>query len=233
MDLSRLRYGIRALALLAIASSVVVGVATAAEAAPINDTKTLKRVCNKVSDAKYYSVQNSGGTAAVCDFPGGTSIVCNDAKKKDRCAYVATNPQRGLVPQKHTFQLPNGVKLTVQTVPDSHVWKQRVSVSTLTDVVCPSLGGQSVASPDGTSGLCSTPTVAIVCKDTSPGTNCLGLADTKKHAKSISKQTEAVVSGNTGSTPSPSSTATTTELPTPTGSTGTRVPPTVRVNPPK
>jgi hypothetical protein len=196
---SGLRGGIRALAVLAIASGLVVGTATIAEAKQINSVKELKASCAKGSGTFTAGVNSTSG---ICDLPGGKTVYCNNKTKK--CSAVDTIKAR--VAPKDSVRAPKGVELTTQTVSDSHVWKQKLSIPVLTDVVCPSLGGDFAAA--ATIGACSTPTATIICTDNA-GTNCLGIAKTEKQATSIPQQVKTAV-GNAGSTPtSPTTTPTT------------------------
>jgi hypothetical protein len=201
---SGFRVGVRALAVLAIASGVVVGAATAAEAKPINSVKELKASCAK-GNGKFTL---GGGGTGLCDLPGGKTVICDKGGKGKKKCRAVTTIARGLVPQD-TVRAPNGVKLTTQGVSDSPAFNPKVNVAALRDVVCTSLGGSFVASADGTIGACSTATTTIICNDTSPGKSCVGIADTKKHAASVSKRVKAVVPEGAGGTPSPSTTATT------------------------
>jgi hypothetical protein len=223
-----LRGGIRALALLAIASSVVVGIATAAEAKQINSVSQLKSSCAK-GNGNFVAIE---GGVGVCEVKGG-AVVCDDNKKGKKCEGFRYS-KRGVVPAE-TVRAP-GVTLTTQTVPDSRVWKQTLSVPDLGDVVCPSLGGRFVASADATLGACGTPTATIFCKYTIGRYSCVGVANTEKQAKSIPKEIKTVVSGNAGGTPSTTgaSPTTNTSTPLPTRPPGTKgVPPSVSVAPAK
>jgi hypothetical protein len=101
------------------------------------------------------------------------------------------------------------VKLTTQSEPDSHLWKQKLSIPALTDVVCPSIRGGVIARADSTIGVCVAPTATIVCKDGLTDTNCLGIAETKKQADSLPEQIKTAVR-NAGSTPTTPTTPTTT-----------------------
>ena len=117
------------------------------------------------------------------------------------------NKERTLVPTDVVRGL-TGVKLETQGVSASQAWNNKASVAQLREVVCANLGGQFVASADATQGTCATPTATIVCKDTLRGQNCVGIADTKKRAASLSKRVTAVLRDNAAGTSSPSTTAT-------------------------
>jgi hypothetical protein len=227
--------------MLAISSGVVVGVATVAVAEPVKDTKSLKESCAKGNGLYIPDTRGGGPEFGVCEVQGGM-VWCADKKDGSSECHGVRTPKRTLVPTD-TVRADNGVSLTTQGVSDLRVWKQKLSIPTLTDVVCSSLGGDVLASADARFGTCATSTATIVCKDGLPGTNCVGFADTKKQAKSIPKQIKTVVSGNAGGT---STTATaTTEAPTTTRCVGRRCPkptippgtkapqPSVSVAPPK
>jgi hypothetical protein len=210
---------IGALAMLAIAAGLVVGTATVAEAASVNNVKDLKSACTKAGGSY---AQTTSGSAAICDLAGGKTVYCNNKQKgKSKCQVVDTIKAR-VVPQD-SVRAPNGVELTTQTVPDSQVWNQKLSMPALSDVVCPRLGGDFVASADATIGACGTPTATIICTD-SAGTNCVGIAGTEKQADSIPKQIKRTVA-NAGS----ASTSPTTAPTSPT--TSPNAPPTTRTCP--
>jgi hypothetical protein len=196
MDSSRWsgrRGGIRALVALAIASSVVIGVATAAEAKRVNSVAQLKSSCAK-GNGTFVSIE---GGVGVCEVKGG-AVVCDDNKKGKKCEGFHYS-KREVVPAE-TVRGAHGVSLTTETVSDSNVWKQKLSVPDLGNVVCPSLGGRFVASADATLGACGAPTVTILCKYTIGRYVCIGSADTKKQAETIPKQIKAEVR-NAGGTP--------------------------------
>ena len=199
------RFEIRAVAVLAIGLGVVVGVATAAGAEPVLDVKGLKASCAK-GNGTYTEVTNSNGSVGgACAVSGGVVSCTTQKDGTSQCG--AIRYREGAVVPTDTVRA-DGLKLTTQGAPDSHVWKQEVSVDTLPDV-CASLNGDLIASADATLGTCTTPTATFICTDAS-GKNCVGFADTKKHAKSIPKQIKLVVSENADGTPS-STTSTTTD----------------------
>jgi len=234
-------WGVRALAVLAIGSGLVVVVATAAYAEPVLTVKDLKASCAK-GNGTYTEVKNSNGSVGgACEVSGGVVSCTTQKDGTSNCGAIRFRGATAVATD--TVRADNGLKLATQGEPDSHVWKQKVSVATLTDV-CASLNGDLLASANAMLGTCSTPTATFICTGTLPGTNCVGFADTTKHAKSISKQIKAVLPQYEGGTPSPSTTAatggsspttTTAKAPTtssPTG--GTKVPPpSVSIAPPR
>jgi len=197
------RGAIRALAMLAIASGLVVGTATAAQAKQISTVKQLKSSCAKGGGT---FTATSEGKAGICDVKGGYVICEQPTGKKGKCRGVR-NAARSVVQEKDV-RAAHGVVLTTEEVSDSHVWTQTLSISALTDVVCPSLSGDVVASADATVGACGSPTATIICTDAS-GTNCLGFAVTEKQADSIPKQIKTQVA-SAGSTPTSPTTSPTT-----------------------
>ena len=200
-----LRGGVRAFAVVAIGSGLVVGVATVAEAEPVLDVKGLKASCAK-GNGTYTEVKNSNGSVGgACEVSGGVVSCTTQKDGTSQCG--AVRYRRATAVATDTVRADNGLKLTTQGEPDSHVWKQKVSVSTLTDV-CASVNGDLLASANATLGTCSTPTATFICTGTLSGTNCVGFADTTKHAKSISKQIKTVLPQYEGGT-SPSTTAAT------------------------
>ena len=210
------QWGTRALAVLTIASVAVVWAATTASAKQINSESDLQKSCSKgtgtfsPSPGKNQAGQRIG---AVCEVNGGY-VECNDSKKGKKCRgyhYKA----REIVPAENV-RGAHGVVMTTQEVSDSQTWKQKVSVADLGGEVCPSLGGQFLLSPSGASGACTTPTATLVCRDTGAGSSCLGVADTTKHAHSISKRAKAAAGGTPSSTAPSSSTPATTSTAPPT-----------------
>ena len=197
------RWGVRVVAVLAVASVAVAWAAVAAEARQISTVKQLKSSCAKGNGT---FTAGAGGKSGVCDLPGGKTVICGKIGGKQQCRGTTTIA-RGLVPQK-TVRAPNGVTFTTQGVPASQAFNDKVSVGVLKDL-CTSLRGSFVASAGGAVGACSTKTAMIICNDASPGETCVGTADTKKHAASVSKQV-ATVAATAPTTPTTSgSTATT------------------------
>jgi hypothetical protein len=221
------RWGTRAVAVIGIASVAVVWAATAAQAKQINSVSQLKTSCAK-GNGTYTQVGTGSRASAICDVQGGTVICQNTPPKgQPKCAGVKTIA-RSLVPAE-TVRGANGVVMTVQGVSDSQVWKQKVSSDTLSDV-CAGLNGNLSTAADATTGTCTTPTATIVCRGTLPGTNCVGIADTEKHAKSIPKQIKVVVanSPSTATTGAPGTPTTT----APATTTATTAPATTRATTP-
>ena len=122
----------------------------------------------------------------------------------------------------------NGVVMTTQAVSDSHLWTQNVGVADLGGAVCTNLGGKFLSSADGALGTCTTPTATLLCRAAGAGSSCVGIADTSKHADSISKRAKAAAGRTTASTAPSSTTPATTTTNTTTSSTpaptGTRAP---------
>jgi hypothetical protein len=204
------RRGIGALAVLAIASGIVVGMATAAGAEPVTDVEGLEKSCAKGTGTYNGGKISTGETVGICTVKGGY-VICVD--KQDGSSHCQGNRDRkGSLEPTDVVRGTNGVKLTTEGEPASHLWKQKLSIPVLTDVVCPSLGGGAVASADATIGACVAPTAMIVCAEL-PGTNCVGTAETKKQAASISKQVKKTVR-NAGSTSTTATTPTSSKPPT-------------------
>jgi len=178
------RSAIGAIVMLAIASGLLVGTATIAEAKQINSVDQLEKSCSKGTGSFSRSK-----TTGICVVKGG-SVTCVNKTPKGvpKCT---GHRYRSLAPTD-TVRAPNGVELTTQAVPDSQIWRQRLSIPALTDTVCPGLDGEFVASADATIGACAAPTAKIICTD-APGTNCLGIAGTEKQADSIPKQINTAV----------------------------------------
>jgi hypothetical protein len=206
------RAGIGALAMFAIVSGLLVVTATVAEAEQINSEQELKESCSKGTGTFHPSPGKNmagGHIGSVCEVKGG-SVSCNDAKKGKKCWGVHYT-EREVVPVENV-RGAHGVVLTTQTVPDSQVWKQKVSVADLGGV-CTNLGGQFVASVDATRGMCVTPTATMFCKDGLPGTNCVGFSDSEKHADSIRKQVKTEVANATNTTTTPTTPTTSPNAP--------------------
>lgn len=203
------RGGIGAIAVLAIASGVVFAMATAAGAEPVSDVQGLKESCSK-GTGKYEEGNTSEGFTGICTVKGGF-VVCTDKQDgSSRC--TGFRDRKGRLDPTDVVAGTIGVKMTTQTVPDSHVWKQKLSIPALTDVVCPSIRGDVVARSDSTIGVCVAPTATIVCKDGLSDTNCVGIAETKKQADSLPKQIKTAVrdAGSTPTTPTTAPTSPTT-----------------------
>ena len=203
------RAGIGALAVLAILSGVVFGVATAAEAEQVTDVQGLKESCAKGTGTYVEGKISTGEFVGICTVKGG-SVICVD--KQDGSSHCQGNRDRRGSLEPTDVVRGNGVKLTTEGEPASHFWKQKLGIPVLTDVVCPSLGGGAVASADATIAACVAPTATIVCAEL-PGTNCVGTAETKKHAQSIPKQIKREVR-NAGSTSTTATTPTSSKPPT-------------------
>lgn len=213
MRSSRRFVAVRTLVVLAITFGMVVGLATTAEAKRINSVKGLKKSCAKGSGTY---TQGAGGTSALCDLPGGKTIVCSDKQRK--CTAVDTI-KRELVVEDGVIT-PDGVKLTTQPTPDSQEWSNRAGVDVLTDV-CASVGGDFITSAEGSLGACAIPAATVVCTDTS-GT-CAGVAP-KKVVRDLLRVLIDSFASCRVSTPSPSqptatSSTTTTSTPEPTTTT--------------
>ena len=228
------RWGTRALAMLTISSVAVVWTTTAAHAKQINSVSQLKASCAK-GNGKFTQVGKGAKASAICDVQGGT-VTCSNTppKGQPKCTGTHDSDFARFVPTKDV-KGAHGVVLTTQEVSDSHLWTQNVGVADLGGVVCANLGGQFLSSANGALGTCTTPTATLICRATGAGGSCVGIADTTKHADSISKRAKAAAGGTTSSTVPSSTTTATTATKAPTSSTpGTRVPQSsVPVQPPK
>lgn len=227
----------RAIAVLVIASVGVVWAATAAHAKQINSVSQLKASCAK-GNGKFTQVGKGAKASAICDVQGGT-VTCSNTppKGQPKCSGTHDSDFARFVPTG-SVKGANGVVMTTQEVSDSHVWTQNVGVADLGGGVCANLGGKFLSSADGALGTCTTPTATLLCRATGAGSSCVGIADTSKHADTISKRAKAAAGGTTGSTaPSsttPATTATTAPTSSTSGSAGTGAPQrTVPVQPPK
>jgi len=212
------RSEIRAIVLFTMASVVVVWAATVAYAKPINSVAELKSSCAKGNGIFW---QSDDGQSGICEVKGG-DVICKNHADGPKCQGYRNEAQL-LIPVR-AVSGADGVTLTSQEVPTSQTWKQNLSVASLRYAVCSNLGGQFVGSADGTLGTCTTPTATLLCKNTGTGSICVGLADTKRHANTLSKQAKAAVRGRPRSTARTSTTATTAPTTTISGSTATSTP---------
>ena len=175
------RWETRVITVFAVASVAVVWAATAAEAKQINSVSQLKSSCAKGNGV---FIGTSDGSFGVCQVKGG-EVICDDKKTGKKCQGYR-NLKRGVVPAE-TVRGAHGVTISTRDVPGSQTWKQKLSVANLGDVLCTSFHGQFAASADATLGTCTLPTAIIFCNDRQPGDNCVGVANTKKDAASISR----------------------------------------------
>jgi hypothetical protein len=192
------RFGIRAVAVLAVASSVLVMMGTVAEAKRINSVAGLRQSCAKGTGT--FSV-SADGQSAICDLKGGKTVVCDNKTKK--CQGVKTIKAR-LVPED-TVELTPGETLTTQTVSSSQVFRRNVDFG-LTGDVCAGLDGEFLVSVNGGLSACATSKAMIICADASSGKNCTGIAYKKANTACVAEQVDVarrVLFLTGGRTPSP------------------------------
>jgi hypothetical protein len=163
------------------------------------------------------TIAEPNATTTVCFFPNGGFVSCTG----DSCV--------GMVPRKLQLQpLVNEVRAAgvsdVKVVSDkSKKWVQTAptnvsdAVGVMRDGACSSLGGEFITSPEGTSGMCQTPTAIVFCENKK--NTCSGFADAKKDAAATRKQVKASL--KTSSTTTPGGSTTTSGSTTTTGATTT------------
>jgi hypothetical protein len=216
------------------AAKPVLALAPAADAADQyqvkSDAETLGLTCSSLGGDLTFS---NDGTFAICDFDGG-SIVCDfdqdelSGSEADANCTVDVEKKAGSLVRAIPELNVQG-ELSTHFVPRSRVWRQKVSVAGLRDIVCNGLGGEFVASDDGSFGACATANATFACNDEEHGKNCKGVADKKKYAVFLRKAIRVLLKSSSVSpaagTDRGGSTTSTTETTSP-SSTTTTVPPT-------
>jgi hypothetical protein len=216
------RWGIRALAVLAVTFLTVLALATAASA------ETRVFVQPNVALVQLECLQKGGSwipipaatpggiPGGVCVFPDGGIWICQGG------ACVANTPRKNVQALLNDIRDVGGRSVRepsehskgwVQTGP-----KNINTVGVMGEAGCRELGGEFV-STEGAVGQCRTPTATVVCQNITSKNTCVGLADTAKHASSTRKKIRTVL--KTSSTTTPGGSTTTTGSTTTSGSTTT------------
>jgi hypothetical protein len=187
------RVVVRGIVTLVIAVGTVLTLTETAHAEPFTVEATpgdLVGACRSLGGALF--VSNDGAIGA-CLYEGG-DIICDFEKEGENCTVDAERKFGVLAEQ--IPELRDRESREEHSVPDPKDWRQKVSVADLTAVVCVGIEGQGVVSDDGTFGACSTPNATFVCYDEESGKNCLGVADSKKHAVSTRKRIRTLLDAN-------------------------------------
>jgi hypothetical protein len=222
MDVSR-SWGIRSLAVVGVTLGAVVALATAASA----ETRVFAQP--NVAFVQFECQQKGGQwvqipsavpgglPGGVCVLPDGGFWICQDG------VCVANTPRKNVqallndirdVGGRSVREPSNHSKIWVQTGP-----KNIDAVGTMQETGCRDLGGQFVASQDGSVGQCRTSTATVVCLNAKSKSSCSGFADTARRAAAAKKRVQASLKASPTTTPGGSTTTTTPATTTPATST--------------
>jgi putative hemolysin len=191
------RWGIRALAVLAVTSVTVLALATAAGATTVRIFKGSANVVEGYCDPPgnlTVTTDANGVKTAVCVYKDGTVVTCVDTS----CVSVTPRKLQSLLTHiravggSEVRKVSDNSKVWVQTAPT----KVKDAVGAMRDGVCPSLGGEFVGSSEGTVGVCRTPTGTVVCQNTTSKNTCSGVADTTNQAGTVRKVVRNVLQGS-------------------------------------
>jgi putative hemolysin len=195
------RVAVRTVVTVAVAVVTVLALATPADALQVDnflgDADSLLVLCRVAGGHATSYTTDKGQHVAICRMPNGNVVTCVD----DVCfAVSAAQKSQSLVSDIRALggrqiKVSNSQKVWIQPV---RLTTNANGVAVLQDVVCSGLGGEFSAAPDGAVGECHIPTATVVCGNQTRGNNCVGFADTKKHAVSTRKRIQALLNAASG-----------------------------------